>query len=64
MSFIIALCLTIGGAVLLIDLLFFAAGWRGWMLMASVLIFVAGATWLYVDFIDATPNETIDGKDT
>ena len=33
-------------------LLFFAAGWKGWMVMGAGLLFTAGALWLYDDFAD------------
>ena len=33
-------------------LLFFAAGWMGWMVMGAGLLFTAGALWLYDDFAD------------
>jgi hypothetical protein len=57
LNLIIALCLTLVGAGGVIYLLFFAAGWRGWMVMAAGLLFTAGVVWLYDDFINATPNE-------
>jgi hypothetical protein len=37
------------GAATLIYLLEFAAGWRGWMIMAAGLVFGAGVIWLYDD---------------
>ena len=57
-SLLLALCLTIGGGAGLAFLLFFAAGWKGWMVMAAGL-FALGAVWLWSDFIDATPNEDL-----
>jgi hypothetical protein len=38
-------------------LLFFAAGWKGWMVMGAGLLFTAGAVWLYDDFADTTPKK-------
>ena len=43
----------------MVFLLFFAAGWRGWMVMGAGLIFTVGVLWLWSDFIDATPNEDL-----
>jgi hypothetical protein len=57
-SLVLALVLTIGGAATLTYLLFFANGWKGWMLVASGTFSVVGAFWLYEDFINATPNKT------
>ena len=51
-SLIIALCLTLFGAAGMAYLLFFAAGWKGWMIMGAGLLFTAGALWLYDDFAD------------
>ncbi len=31
--------------------LLFVGGWRGWMLMAAGLVFVAGVMWLYSDLL-------------
>jgi hypothetical protein len=33
-------------------LLLFAAGWKGWMVLAAGTVFAVGAMWLYSDFID------------
>jgi hypothetical protein len=52
-SLLLALCLTIGGGAGLAFLLFFAAGWKGWMVMAAGLVFALGVVWLWSDFIDA-----------
>jgi hypothetical protein len=51
--------LTIAGAGLIVYLLFFAAGWRGWMVMAGGAMFAGGICWLWFDFIEATPNEEL-----
>jgi hypothetical protein len=59
-SFVIALCMTLGGAISGIYLLMFAHGWKGWMVMAAGLVFTLGVVWLYSDYIDATPNEDLD----
>lgn len=56
-NLILALSLTFGGAGALIYLAFFAAGWKVWMVVASVFVASLGARWLWSDFIDATPNE-------
>ena len=55
-NLIVALCLTVGGATAMAYLLLFAAGWRGWMVMAAGLLFTVGILWLYEDYIDATPT--------
>ena len=57
-SLAFALVLTMGGAGMLAYLLFFANGWKGWMLIASGTFAIVGAFWLYEDFINATPNKT------
>lgn len=56
-SLFLALCLTFAGAGGMVFLLFFANGWKGWMIMSAGMLFTVGAVWLYSDFIDATPNE-------
>jgi hypothetical protein len=56
-SLVCASSLTVAGAAGLIYLLFFAVGWKGWMLMAAGLVCVAGIVWLYDDFINGTPNQ-------
>jgi hypothetical protein len=56
-SLLLALCLTIAGAAALIYLLVFAAGWKGWIVMAAGGLFAAGVMWLYSDFIDASQSE-------
>jgi hypothetical protein len=56
-SFVIALCLTVTGAVAMGYLLIFAPWWKGWMVMGAGLVFTAGALWLYEDYINATPNQ-------
>ena len=56
-SLIVALVLLFGGAAALCYLLFFAHGWKGWMLITSSTMSVVGAFWLYEDFLNATPNE-------
>ncbi len=49
-SSVLALCLIASGGGGLIYLLLFAAGWKGWMVTGSGLVFTAGAIWLYDDF--------------
>ena len=51
-SLSMALCLTLFGAAGMAYLLFFAVGWKGWMVMGAGLLFTAGALWLYDDFAD------------
>jgi len=58
-NMILALALTVAGAAGLVFLLFYAAGWQGWMVMAAGSVFTAGILWLWSDFIDATPNEEL-----
>jgi hypothetical protein len=48
-SLVIASLMVGVGAATLIYLLEFAAGWRGWMIMAAGLVFGAGVIWLYDD---------------
>jgi hypothetical protein len=56
-SLIASLSLTVAGSSLFAYLLFFAAGWKGWMIISSGFMGGIGALWLWADFIDATPNE-------
>ena len=56
-SLALALSLVAVGASGLVYLMLFAAGWKGWMVMASGLIFTAGAIWLYDDFSGRAPNQ-------
>lgn len=56
-SLILALGLTAARAYGLIFPLFFAAGWKGWMRIASGMFLFVGIGWLYSDFINATPND-------
>ena len=58
-NMILALALTVAGAAGLVFLLFYAAGWRGWMVTAAGSVFTVGILWLWSDFIDATPNEEL-----
>jgi hypothetical protein len=57
LSLAIALALLVFGSGALVYLLFFSQGWRGWMILAALLVAGLGAAWLWSDFIDATPNE-------
>ena len=59
-GFVIALCLTIFGALSLIYLMVFAAGWRGWMVLGAGLMLGLGVVWLYSDYMHATPNGDIE----
>jgi len=52
-----ALALFLGGCGALLYMLFFAAGWRGIVLIACGFVATMGAMWLYSDFIDATPSD-------
>lgn len=56
-NLVCALTLTLGGGAIVIFLLLFAHGWRGWMVMAGGSMLAGGACWLWADFINATPNE-------
>lgn len=56
-SLILALTLTIGGAAGSIFLLFFAQRVPFKAAAAAGLVLVLGLTWLYSDFVDATPND-------
>lgn len=56
-NFAIALALTLAGVSSFIFLVFFANGWRGWMLMASAAVGFGGAYWLWADFMGGEPNE-------
>jgi CHASE2 domain-containing sensor protein len=56
-SLVLALTLFFAGTFALGYLLLFAAGWKGWMVIAAAMMGVVGAMWLYSDFIDATPND-------
>jgi hypothetical protein len=53
---VFALGLLAAGFGFLAYLLFFAPGWRGWMIIGSGFSGAIGALWLYED-INATPNE-------
>jgi hypothetical protein len=47
---IMALVLIVANGASLIYLMFFAAGWMGWMWMAAGSLFIVGIGWLYADF--------------
>lgn len=51
-SIVVALVLTIGGAMTMIYLLLFAHGWKGVILVAAGFVTTMGAVWLYSDFIE------------
>jgi hypothetical protein len=57
-SFACAAALTGAGAYLLLDLLIYSEGGSGLLRIGFVSIIMAclGGYWLWVDFIDATPN--------
>ena len=59
-NLVLALALTTAGSYGLIYLLFFAAWWKGWMIMSAAFMFGLGLMWLWSDYIDATPNEIKD----
>jgi hypothetical protein len=59
-NLVIALTLTGAGGASLSYLLFFADGWKGWMLMASSLVLIVGLAWLWEDYIKATPDPDTD----
>jgi hypothetical protein len=56
-SLVFALGLLVAGFGFLVYLLFFAPGWRGWMVIGSGFSGAIGVLWLYEDFINATPND-------
>jgi hypothetical protein len=51
-SAVLALCLTALGATGLIWLLLYSQGAKGFMYMGAAALFVAGAIWLYSDWIE------------
>jgi hypothetical protein len=53
---VIALTMIGAGGGSLGYLLFFAAGWKGWMLMASSLVLVVGLIAIWENYIKATPD--------
>jgi hypothetical protein len=55
-SLVLALVLTATGWGGLAFLLFYAAIWRGWMLIGATMMGVLGLYWLWADFIDADPR--------
>ena len=55
-NLILALALTTAGAGGLIYLLFYAPGWKGWMLASTSLMGSLGLYWLWADFINADPK--------
>jgi hypothetical protein len=57
MSLALALALMIAGFGSLAYLLLFAPAWSGTMVVASGFAGTLGASWLYEDFINATPND-------
>jgi CHASE2 domain-containing sensor protein len=54
---ILALTLLIAGTSALCYLLFFAHGWKGWMVMSAGLVSSIGGVWLWDDFINAPKEE-------
>jgi hypothetical protein len=56
-SFVIAILLTLTGFTSLAYLQLFAAGWKGWMVLAAGTVFAVGAMWLYSDFIDMSERK-------
>jgi hypothetical protein len=57
MSLVLALGLTVIGAIGCIYVLFFAGGVPRLMGGGAGLFLGVGLVWLYSDFIDATPNQ-------
>ncbi|MEH2513834.1 CHASE2 domain-containing sensor protein [Nitrobacteraceae bacterium AZCC 1564] len=55
-NFVIALAMMISGWGFLAYLLFFAAGWRGFMVLGAGLVGSLGTAWIYDDYISARPN--------
>jgi hypothetical protein len=55
-NLILALGLSTAGVGGFIYLLFFAAGWKGWMVMGSGMMAFLGLYWLWADFINADPR--------
>jgi hypothetical protein len=55
-NLVLALALTAAGAFGLVYLLFYAAGWKGWMFMGTGAMFFVGLYWLWADFINADPR--------
>lgn len=49
-SLVFALALIIVGLGALVYLLFFALGWKGWMLMAAGFVTALGGMWFWEDF--------------
>jgi len=54
-----AVLMVLAGAAGLVVTLFFAAGFKGWAIMASAAVMCAGAYWLYEDYIRAFPYEEV-----
>ncbi|MGA8158685.1 MAG: hypothetical protein WB822_21275 [Rhodoplanes sp.] len=55
-NLILALGLSAAGVGGFIYLLFFVAGWKGWMVMGSGMMGFLGLYWLWADFINADPR--------
>ena len=55
-NLILALGLSAAGVGGSIYLLFFAAGWYGWMAMGCGSMAFVGLYWLWADFINADPR--------
>jgi hypothetical protein len=53
---VIALTMIGAGGASLAYLLFFAAGWKGWMVMASSFVLVVGLIAIWENYIKATPD--------
>ncbi len=56
-SLLLASVLALVGAGGLFYLFFFAAGWKGWMVLGAGLTFAAGVVWLYDDLATAIPDK-------
>jgi hypothetical protein len=54
---VIALAVVAAGAASMGYLLFGAAGYKGWMVIASGFVFIAGLVWLYADMTDPPLNK-------
>ncbi len=56
-SFVIAFCLIVAGAVGMAYPPLFMSGWNRGMVLGSGMVFTAGVVWLYADFTEPAPGE-------
>jgi hypothetical protein len=59
-SLALALALMVAGFGSLAHLLLVAPVGNGWMILGSGFLGILGASWIYEDFINATPNDAGD----